>query len=157
MGNKYLFIPKSQPGLTLFNLSSLQSVNHKFCVVQKRRLTDFEAVKLSNIWMVTQNSLFLFCLPEQVRADASNDRAGNGRDDPAGEGDVVLPQVHGDVLLVQRLLGRSPGAQQGGAVVSHRAATERTRSLIGSSSFRRIKISESCQCKKTIAVNHFSF
>ena len=59
-------------------------------------------------------------LPEQIWRHASDDGARHRGHDPARERDVVLPQVHGDVLLVQRLLRGRSGTEQGRAVIRHR-------------------------------------
>ena len=58
-------------------------------------------------------------LPKQIWTDASNDWTRYGRHDPARKGDVVLPDVHGDVLLVQRLLRSGAGTEKGGPIVRH--------------------------------------
>jgi hypothetical protein len=57
----------------------------------------------------------------QVGRHASHNWTWHRRNDPAGEGNVILPEVHGNVLFAQGLLGRSARAEQGGAVVGHGA------------------------------------
>ena len=47
--------------------------------------------------------------------------------------------MHPDVLLVQGLLGRGPGAEEGGAVVSHGTATRNILYFINIDFFPEIK------------------
>ena len=58
-------------------------------------------------------------LPGEVGRDAADDGAGDGGHYAAGEGDVVLPEVHGNVLLVGDLLGGRAGTEQRGSVIGN--------------------------------------